>query len=307
MELFFTSMSSRSVCRLLTYLITIVFLVSCKKEKAAIEDLRIAEQTYYVVEGKAAFIPIGTGNKNYSISVADEELVEATVDVTAWPAGEIILKGIGKGETVLSIQDLVTGQKIEVPIRVVDPFLVMRAGHTLALVRGGDAATQKAIRDELGSFKPFGLNEWLILQKNEYKPFFVFEDQQKMKDGVVWLDGIYDMPFSFGGPNRLMLNYTDTGRDAMTGAIFAPDRVFSSLFEFAIGERYIDNLKAAIDPSKDVYGDSPAYANDSFRLVFDFTEQFRVQYPEVTVVEFFQDMHLMPERSNPAIGGTVLQ
>jgi len=79
-----------------------LFALSCKKEKPEeIKELEFTQETYYISEGDYVNVLVANGNKKYSLSGFDEELIVPMVSITDFPAGAIYINALKKVQQTL--------------------------------------------------------------------------------------------------------------------------------------------------------------------------------------------------------------
>src|SRR5690606_10764880 len=211
-----------------------LFILSCEKEKSAeIKDLEFLQETYYISEGENFNIRVSDGNKKYSLGGFDDELIAPMVSITDFPAGAIYVNALKKGTTVITIKDDVSGQEAELTIHVVDPFLAMKVGDIMPVIKDGEFETGQAIWDKVRSepqhFSDFEAQGVLVLQQNADNRFWLFKNEEDAARGEIHASGKFTLEFSFAGPNRLLLEYDDSDQIAEYGLYTVDHIVFGTL------------------------------------------------------------------------------
>lgn len=280
-----------------------VFMTSCKKETIEIKDLKFPLSTYYVSEGGEISLYINSGNLNYSLAIADNELIQAKSTPTDWPAGTIQVKGLKKGSTTLTVKDKLTAQEATLQIHVVDPYLVIRAAHFTPQIEGGDSKTKQAIRDEIinkqALFATFEEGNILVLQRNADQQFYIFKNEDDVAKGKIHQQGTYTLDFYYGAAQRLTLNYIDSEETDEFTVQANGEENFTKLFDFAMGQAFANKAGKNFTASEkqvnkdlktgNIQGTSPAI-HYSFYLTNDFTPYFHANYAEVKRVEIHHAM-----------------
>lgn len=286
-----------------------------------VKDLEFTQETYYIPEGDHATVYVASGNQQYSLSGFDEAIISPAVSNTDFPAGVIYITGLKKGKTEMTVKDEVSGQEVQLTIHVVDPFLVMEASDVFPMIKDQNDETARAIwehvRTEPQGFFGFETREVLVLQQNADNRFWVFKNGEDAARGITHKSGKFTLTFSYGGPNRLRLDYEDSD-EPIEYALFTPHQpAFSSLLRWAQNgdaenstvKNQSNALKAASigSPSAEMpQNTSPVDNSPQLFLIKDFTSFFKESYPTVERVELFQRMRFYGQRQHLKIAEGIL-
>ncbi|MBK1439849.1 hypothetical protein JHJ32_07630 [Parapedobacter sp. ISTM3] len=286
-------------------------ILSCKKEKPVeTEDLEFIQETYYISEGDYVNVLIANGNKEYSLSGFDEELIVPMVSVTDFPAGAIYINALKKGTTDIMVKDDISGQAAKLTIHVVDPFLAMEVSDIVPIIKDEEYETGQAIRDKIRtepqSFFDFETREVLVLQQNADNQFWLFKNEEDAVRGNIHKSGEFTIRFSYGGPNRLQLKY-DGSEEAVEYDLYTPDQTaISTLLRWSQNSGAENNTEKAQSSALRLslgseraevrQNTSPVDNNPQLFLIKDFTSFFKESYPTVERVDLFQSMRIY-ERS----------
>ncbi|UQA75493.1 hypothetical protein K2F45_00320 [Sphingobacterium siyangense] len=264
-------------------LIAIIFVSSCKKEKQPeTQDLKFQLESYYVTSGNEISIDIQTGNNRYSIQSPDDNNFVVDINEDAWPSGNIHIKGLNKGHSTLIIRDEITGQKKELNIHVVAPYLTMRAIGLISGVLGAPYGKDNAIRKEVKEGAAynvdfFGKDELLVLQGGN---FLVFGNENDLANGEVLTSGSYRISFE-GELGHLLLSYGDNKRTV-------DFRIPEGTSSYSILKNFSNGILAG---PKDF---NPQNPYPHLYLSKDFTADFQKAYPEIERVDLTEEMYLYP-------------
>lgn len=309
--------------RYLLFFFIIATLYSCKKEeRREIADLTFPSDTYYVSEGSEFFLYIMQGNQSYQVAVADESIIETRVEESFWPAGAVYVTGLKKGNTELTVKDMVTGQKATLMIHVVDPYLLLRMGSLRPVINAPaplPEATNQQIWDEAMVYGAVELGPIVILHRNATQQFFTFETEKDLHDGKIKYSGTYELSFIEGGDQELILHYADDEKTSAFSLLvesqYAKD-VLTSFSGDTEGSGKSSSIKFASSSSikpiifnPDLLAESPIENFDGyFQLIIDLTTDFKSKYPEVESVWLAQQAQLWLEYpSYGKIGDGVLK
>ncbi|MFC3196455.1 hypothetical protein ACFOET_02390 [Parapedobacter deserti] len=305
----------------LSYLFFALFILSCKNEETLeVKDLQFIQETYYVPEGDYVNVHVASGNQQYSLSGFDEDLISPMVSNTDFPAGSIYVNGLKKGKTAITVKDEVSGQEVQLTIHVVDPFLALEVSDVIPMIKNEDYETVQAIREQVRTepqrFFGFETREVLILQQNADNQFWVFKNEEEAARGTVHKSGKFTLTFSYGGPNRLRLDYEDSD-EPIEYALFAPNQtVFSSLLrwsqngepENSAANVQSNALRSSIgSKSAEIRQNTSPVENYELFLIKDFTAIFKETHPEVEEVELFQSMRVYGQRRYLKIADGILE
>jgi hypothetical protein len=264
-------------------LIAVIFVSSCKREKEPETlDLKFQLESYYVTSGNEISIDIQRGNNSYSIQSPGDDTFAAVINEDAWPSGNIHIKGLKKGNSTLIIRDEVTGQKKELNIHVVAPYLAMKAIGLISGVLGAPYGKDNAIRKEVkegAAFNAdfFGKNELLVLQGNN---FLVFGNEDDLANGKILTSGSYGISFD-GNFGHLLLTYADNKRTV-------DFRIPEGTSSYSILKNFSKGILAG---PKDF---NPQNPYPHLYLSKDFTADFQKTYPEIERVDLTEEMYLYP-------------
>lgn len=264
-------------------LIAVIFVSSCKKEKQPdTHDLKFQLESYYVTSGNEISIDIQTGNNKYSIQSPEDDNFVANINEDAWPSGNIHIKGLKKGNSTLIIRDEVTGQKKELKIHVVAPYLAMKAIGLISGVLGAPYGKDNDIRKEVkegAAFNAdfFGKDELLVLQGGN---FLVFGNEDDLAKGKILTSGSYWINFG-GNLGHLIPTYGDNKRTV-------DFRIPEGTSSYSILKNFSNGIIAG---PKDFNPQNP-YPHLYFSK--DFTVDFQKTYPQIERVDLTEEMYLYP-------------
>lgn len=232
---------------------------------------------------------MASGNKKYSLSGFDEDIIAPMVSAADFPWGAIYINALKKGHTDITVKDDISGQEVKLTIHVVDPFVAMEAGDLFPRIENEDFEIYQAVRNTIAAaplnFFDLEAREILILQQNAGSQFWTFKNAEDAARGTVHKSGKFNVTFSYGGPNRLRLEYEDS-EEPVEYALFAPDQdVFSSLLRFsqdgwasthAANDRSDVKTYMSLGPvSAEVPQNTSVTENYELFLIKDFTSFFR--------------------------------
>ena len=119
-------MKARNLLTPLVLFFCIVNLVSCSDDKETKEIYPLLfEKGYYEIPFPGTTrIGIQGGNREYAISVENSNILEVSVDLSS-PIGNgtLVVTPKSKGETTVTIKDNVTGETVNLKLKVVDCYL----------------------------------------------------------------------------------------------------------------------------------------------------------------------------------------
>lgn len=276
----------------------LIFL-SCKKDKAVeISDLKFELDTYYIPVGGELSVNMQQGNQKYSINAKDNELIQTTIHATNWPAGNLQIKGLKKGNTQLTVTDEVTGQKAVLQIHVVDPYLVMKAQKSLIPhIEGANTETDKSIRNKiLGDSQKFGNfqdGEVLILRNNAIQQFSIFKSEADVARGAIDRAGTYTLKFDSNDSLTLALTYDN--KEVTELPIRSSTAAFPIFSDFSLEGRVGGQTFDPKDPYPHIY------------LIRDFTTYFQEIDADVKHVKIYQSMDLFTNNRHLNFGEGILE
>lgn len=283
--------------RYLLFFFIIATLYSCKKEeRREITDLTFPSDTYYVSEGSELFLYINQGNQKYQVEVADESLIEVRVDETLWPAGGVYVTGLKKGDTEITVKDMVTSQQVSLTIHVVDPYLLLEIGPLHPVIQTPaefPQASRQQIWDEAMAYETLELSPIVILHRNATLQFFTFDTEKDLQDGKVKYSGTYELSYMEGGEQELTLHYADEEK-ASTFSLLAESPYAKSVLTSFAGNP-VDSRRTSVNKlaSSDLQATSPIEDfKEYFLLNMDLTSDFKTQYPDVESVWLTQQARL---------------
>lgn len=102
-----------------------ICIVGCNDDKGRDPDfheLTFERSDYKSRLNLRQFIMVRSGNRDYSIDVANDELLDASIDLSSG-CGNIQITGKMKGKTTLTITDNKSGDKVDLNIEIVDCYL----------------------------------------------------------------------------------------------------------------------------------------------------------------------------------------
>jgi len=276
-----------------------LIFISCKKDKAVeISDLKFELDTYYIPVGGELSVGVQQGNQKYSINAKDNELIQTTFLAGNWPAGNLQIKGLKKGNTQLTVRDEVTGQKAVLQIHVVDPYLVMKAQKSLIPhIQGANTETDKSIRnkilDDSQKFGNFQDGAVLILRNNATQQFSLFKNEADVARGVIDRAGTYTLKFDSNDSLTLALTYDN--KEITEMPISPSSAAFPIFSDFSLEGRVGGQPFDPKDPYPHLY------------LIRDFTTYFQEIDARVEQVKIYQSMDLFMNNRHLNFGEGILE
>lgn len=109
-----------------------ICLAGCNDEKEEkIYPLTFERTNYEARINSGKYIMVRSGNKDYSLAVANPELLDASVSLSGNTGfGDLLITGKQKGETTLTVTDNINKEKVDLTIRIVDSYIGFRAVNT---------------------------------------------------------------------------------------------------------------------------------------------------------------------------------
>lgn len=186
---------------LLLILLTVVF-TACSDNEREPYYLSLSVDKCEVPVDRSSYIPILSGNGDYTIKVANNDIVEAQADFSTYPNmafGVILIQSKQKGETTITVTDNVTQDVKTLKVKVTDDFVGFRMTES----------------DHIALSK----ERWVYLINNERKDAYFFE---KENNGVRSLlaHGSYQFTVESSIP-YLTLYYSESSGQ-FTDATIAP-------------------------------------------------------------------------------------
>lgn len=232
-----------------------------------------------------------------------------------WPAGTIRVMGLKKGSSQIKIKDQVNGQEALIKVHVVDPFLVFKIGSPSGIIEGVDFETYSTIRKNIEEQITLKRDQILILHRNPNFQFFLFNNQEDLKNSVIQATGTYELAMPYGGPTRLSLKFEDQELQELFPLHITSDTIFSILLDFSKTTEpaegtvqttlhapiNLNTIKAELPQNT-----SPISISD-FYLFKDLTSQFQSLYPSISKVQVFQEVQVYRYNSNVNIGEGILK
>lgn len=128
------------ITKILSMLVLTVVLISCddKNDGKELYELTFEKGSYEVQLKRKTPIMIRGGNRDYSLSVQDPEILDADVDLSSLIGmGDILVTGKKKGETILSVTDNLSHETVKLKIKVIEKYLNLKVvgGNHPALVK----------------------------------------------------------------------------------------------------------------------------------------------------------------------------
>lgn len=117
------------VTKMLSALLLAVILISCddKSDNKEPHPLTFEKDSYEVGLTREIPIQVRSGNRDYSLSVDNPNILDAKVDLSSpIGMGDIRVKGKQKGETILSVKDNLTKETVKLNIKVIDNYLSLK-------------------------------------------------------------------------------------------------------------------------------------------------------------------------------------
>ena len=124
-------MKSQHLTQALFLMLVILAFAACSNDEKGPYQLNLGVDQYELLPSVSRYITILSGNKDYSVKVADEAIVDATAGIlvfsdmhpSSMPFGGIRLSAKKRGETTLTVTDNVTRDSETLIVRVTDPYL----------------------------------------------------------------------------------------------------------------------------------------------------------------------------------------
>ena len=132
-------MNQKSYFKFILVAITLLGISCTDSSSPTIENLELQENGVSVGENMHSILIIHRGNRDYTLTIDDENLIEATYlpHTTQFngPAiqieyGAYSIKGLEKGETVIRIKDNISQQEKSVSVLVTDGYITLRNDET---------------------------------------------------------------------------------------------------------------------------------------------------------------------------------
>lgn len=294
-------------------LFVVIALSACKKDDPhEIYPLTFPSDTYYVSEGSELFLYINQGNQQYELEIGgDESVISTRADESSWPAGGIYISGLKKGSTQLSVKDRVSGQKVDLKVHVVDPFLLLRLSSVVPALKVPaevPEATRNLIREEAMTYGSLELDEILILHANAEKEFFLFKDKDGLHEGLIEDQGHYELsPAADGEDYVLTLRYAGDDK-SLTFILSGYNTYADNILESFSGHKRSIAKLASLDGRSDLTAESPVEYQPLFMLRKDLTSELKADYPAIEFVWLTQQVFWWDDFQNYAkIGDGVLK
>lgn len=125
-------MITRCLHKILLLSLFTICLTGCNDEKEEkIYPLTFERTNYEVQVNSGKNIMVRSGNKDYSLAIANPELLNASVSLSGNTGfGDLLIIGKQKGETKLTVTDNISEEKVDLTIRIVDCYLGFKAVNT---------------------------------------------------------------------------------------------------------------------------------------------------------------------------------
>ncbi len=154
-------------------------------------SLTFEKSTYNAMMKVSTSIPILGGSRDYELTVADAEILDASINLTSNTGkGNIYVRGKKKGETTITIFDKVTGETATLKIKTNDlyiSFFILKSSYP-AIPQGSQ----------------------LFLVDNESEDFYVYETQSSDQQ-ILRLKGNYHF-YALNGQPHATLAYQEDGQ-----------------------------------------------------------------------------------------------
>jgi len=153
------------------------------------------EKSDYAVMNHSRFsknIMIRSGNGDYTLTPGDKEMIEASYSPShSGGSGDILVKGLKKGTTTLSVKDNVTGEEVKLNITVTNAYLssvITQLNYDISPSDDNKNAIQKYMTEN-ALLKSENV---LTLIKDEEKTFYIFENGENPYKGNYIYKGTYE-------------------------------------------------------------------------------------------------------------------
>jgi len=186
---------------LLLILLTVVF-TACSDNEREPYYLSLSVDKCEAPIGRNSYIPILSGNGDYAIKVANNEIVEAKADFSTYPNmafGVIRIQSKQKGETIVTVTDNITRDVKTLKVKVTDNFVGFRITES----------DHQALSKE----------RWVYLVDNERKDAYFFE---KGNNGIRGLLAHGSYQFTVESSIPYLTLYYSESNGQFTDATIAP-------------------------------------------------------------------------------------
>ncbi len=183
-------------------------LSSCLKDKDLDFKLNGSQSLELTLGSHADCLPIISGNGDYTLTVGDDNIIEALYypSYEGMPFGSISINGKKRGETTLQVTDNVTKQSYTFQIKITDNYFgcyVTKSDHPALLKE-----------------------RWMYLINNENKDVYFFEKGKDYTPGTLITQGTYEFTVEDNIP-YLTLYYADSNGQFTDAAIAPTPRKFN--------------------------------------------------------------------------------
>lgn len=285
----------------------ILICLSCKKdEKEYYPELVFPVDTYYVSQGADLRVYIQQGNGVYDITTADADILEFKKDEQFWPAGAITIKGLKKGSTTLTVNDIGNNKSVALTVYVVDPFLMLQIGSPIpqfkwkeGVIQNEDKANE--IRNEILKFNNFEPQNILILKSGTSTEYLLFKDINHIQPSHAIGEGSFVFSTNLSSEPLLTLTDKQTKKQKKLPLYFyqnrAPDLLFNFLNFPSKSVRELTASTGAVKLSTSVV--EPI--ENKFLYFQDISAQIKDKYPEVDTAELYQDVTIIKDFHNQGV------
>lgn len=192
---------------LIPLLFTVFFSCSDSNDKETY-DLTFEKSDYPVMNGYSTYIMIRSGNRDYTITPGDKDMLEVNYKAPTVGMGDIQIRGKKKGTTTLTVKDNITNQEVKLNITVTNAYLSSRVLTLRSEISIPNAEDKKKIEDDIAGNALLKEKQVFTLVKDENKTLYIFNSEADLHKGEYLFKGTYKLTAQ---PDNLYLelNYKD--------------------------------------------------------------------------------------------------
>lgn len=275
---------SRISVLFLSLLLSCVLLSCDKKEKELeIRNLYIGNSSYSVGVKASNYIPIYSGNKNYTLTPGDASIFKAEYRPATGSydrTGDICIEGSKKGTTTLTVKDNVSGETAVLDITVTRKYLNLYMNYAFPSIDMEDKVDKNKLSLEVKGDILHTKDYVVTLLANEgdnlENKAYLFNSPKEAQTGEILLAGNYQFERK-GDDYWLYLSFKDGDKTiSHKFNIFRGEYIFPSLVSYlnvASGEKETD------------------YISEEIRLLEDLTDKYKSDYPELKNISLTVKMY----------------
>lgn len=163
---------------------SIVFTSCQDNSPVRVDELHIPQADYSVGEGMVSSIYIASGNRDYTLTAEDDDIVQFEYKPEYSDYGSVRITGLKKGKTVLTIKDNILQQEEQVAITVTDPYMILGTGMIYAEVETENPDQKEEIRSRIEQDTSLKSGSLFAIVKREGTNLYFFDDGEVLKTGT---------------------------------------------------------------------------------------------------------------------------